>query len=129
MQFRDRSLRTRGVVAALVVAVGLQLTPLAAHASEATNVGLGAASALSNVVYGPAKLILATIGTITAGLGYAVTAGDTDVARTIFFSSVKGDYVIVPDHLTGKRPLEFIGRAQPAPADDWGTPPSENAGF
>jgi hypothetical protein len=121
MQLVHRSLRMRGVMAALVVAIGIQLTPATGHAADAKHAGIGAAAALSNLVYAPAKLLLALVGTFTAGLGYAVTAGDTDVARTIFDSSVMGDYVVVPEHLLGKRSLEFVGRTQPEPADDWGT--------
>jgi hypothetical protein len=68
------------------------------------------------------------VGSVTAGFGYAVTAGDIDVTRRILDSSVMGDYVIVPEHFTGKKPLDFIGRTTPPPADDWGTAP-ENSGF
>lgn len=129
MQAIHRSLRTRGVVTAFVVAGLIQFAPVAARAADAKHVGIGAACALSNVVYGPAKLLLMMVGSLTAGLGYAVTAGDIDVARTIFDSSVMGDYVVEPGHLTGQKSLEFIGNAQPAPADDWAAPPADNTGF
>jgi hypothetical protein len=123
-----RSLRLRGAACALAVAGALSLQPAAAFAVDGKHVGLGAASAFSNVFYGPAKLVLAMFGSITAGFGYAVTAGDIDVARTILDSSVMGDYVVLPEHFTGEKRLEFIGNPTPAPADDWGTP-AENAGF
>jgi hypothetical protein len=128
MQLVHRSLRARGVVAALVVAGLVSIQPAAARAADGKHVGLGAASAFTNVFYGPAKLFLMCIGTVTAGFGYAVTAGDIDVARKILDSSVMGDYVVVPEHFTGQKPLEFIGQTTPPPADDWGTPP-ESSGF
>ena len=128
MQLVHRSLRVRGVAAALVVAGMVQVLPVAALAADGKHVGLGAASAFSNLFYAPAKLLLAMVGTVTAGFGYAVTAGDIDVTRKILDSSVMGDYVVVPEHFTGQKSLEFIGQTNPPPADDWGTA-AENSGF
>ena len=128
MQRVFRSLRLRGTVSALVIAGLISISPAAARAVDAKQVGVGAACALSNLLYGPGKLMLALLGTLTAGLGYAVTAGDVDVARKILDSSVKGDYVIEPAHLLGDKKLEFIGNTTPEPADDWSSPP-QNSGF
>jgi hypothetical protein len=128
MQLLHRSLRLRGAACALAVAGALSLQPAAAFAADGKHVGLGAASAFTNLFYGPAKLFVAMVGSVTAGFGYAVTAGDIDVARRILDSSVMGDYVVVPEHFTGEKRLEFIGDTTPAPADDWGTPP-EDSGF
>jgi hypothetical protein len=127
MHETKRALRAR-IAAALVAASLIQILPAAASAADGKHVGLGAASAFCNVFYGPAKLLLMMIGSVTAGFGYAVTAGDLDVTRKILDSSVMGDYVVMPDHLTGDKPLEFIGQTTPPPADDWGTAP-ENSGF
>ena len=128
MQLELRSLRARGVVSATVIAAVLSLAPVTAQAADAKHFGVGSACALSNVLYGPAKLIVAIIGSVTSGFAYAVTAGDVDVARKILDSSVMGDYVIEPGHILGQKPLEFIGNTTPAPADDWSAPP-ENSGF
>ncbi len=128
MQFELRSLRTRGVVSAVVLAGVLTVAPATAQAADAEHIGVGAACALSNVFYGPAKLIVAVVGSITSGFAYAVTAGDIDVARTILDSSVMGDYLVEPAHIRGEKPLEFIGNATPPPADDWSAPPA-NSGF
>jgi type IV secretory pathway VirB2 component (pilin) len=125
-----RSLRLRGVVSAFVIAGLLSISPAAARAADAKAIGLGAACALTNVLYGPAKLMLALLGTLTAGLGYAVTAGDVDVARKILDSSVMGDYVIEPSHLTGEKKLAFIGDTTPQATDDWSSPPqTQTSGF
>ncbi len=128
MQLELRSLRARGVVSATVIAAVLSLAPVTAQAADAKHFGVGSACALSNVLYGPAKLFVAIIGSVTSGFAYAVTAGDVDVARKILDSSVMGDYVIEPGHILGQKPLEFIGNTTPAPADDWSAPP-ENSGF
>ena len=129
MQSVQRSLRVRGALPALVIAGLISIQPAMARAADAKHVGVGSVCALGNVLYGPAKLVLALLGSITAGLGYAVTAGDVDVARKILDSSVMGDYVIEPAHITGQKPLEFIGNPNPAPADDWGNAPAANSGF
>jgi hypothetical protein len=124
-----RALRVRGVVSALVIAGLVSISPAPARAGDAKEVGVGAACALGNLVYGPAKIVFALLGSVTAGLGYAVTAGDVDVARTILHSSVMGNYVIEPGHLTGEKRLAFIGDTTPRAADDWSSASSQNSGF
>lgn len=119
----------RSALSALGLAGLLALAPASAGAADAKNFGVGAACALSNVVYGPVKLIYALLGGVTAGLGYALTAGDLDVTRTILDTSVNGDYVIEPAHLRGEKSLQFIGSSVAAapPQDDWGG--AQSSGF
>lgn len=74
-----------------------------------THVGLGVASVLSTIVYGPVKSTLALLGTLASGVGYAVTLGNADTARKVAGPALDGDYVIVCDHLTGDRRIEFFG--------------------
>ena len=76
--------------------------------------GMGAAAGLTSVVYAPLKVAYAAGGSVVAGLAYVLSGGDKDVAKPIFDASVRGDYALVPEHLTGERELEFIGR----PRDD-----------
>jgi hypothetical protein len=116
------------MVSALVIAGLVSISPAAARAADAKDVGVGMACALGNLLYGPAKILVAGLGTVTAGLGYAVTGGDTDVASKIFDSSVMGNYVIEPDHILGEKTLAFIGDTTPQPADDWSSPP-QASGF
>jgi hypothetical protein len=72
--------------------------------------GLGAAAAISSLVYGPVKLLYATGGLVVGAFAWAFTAGDTQVAEKVFTRSLRGTYVITPDILTGERELVFIGR-------------------
>lgn len=72
--------------------------------------GLGAAAALSTLIYGPVKLVYATGGLIIGSFAWAFTAGDSEVASQVFTRSLRGTYVITPDHLTGEQELIFIGR-------------------
>lgn len=72
--------------------------------------GLGAAAAISSLVYGPVKLVYAIGGLVVGGCAWAFTAGDTEVATTVFTRSLRGTYVITPEILLGEERLEFIGR-------------------
>jgi hypothetical protein len=86
-----------------------QITQPAQGGVNWQGVGVGAGTLASNVVYIPAKLVYGILGGIAGGAGYAVTGGNTQVANTIWRSSLGGDYVVTPDMLTGKQPLHFSG--------------------
>lgn len=104
-----RSRRT----AALALAAALLAAPGAARAGDAEQskgAGLGIGAMACTLVYGPAKLVYATLGSITSGLAWAFTGGDWEVGHPIFASAFYGDYIVTPEHLTGERSLEFVGR-------------------
>ncbi len=71
--------------------------------------GLGVASALLTLPYGPAKIIYAALGGIVGGATWLLTGGNLEAAESVWEPSFYGDYVITPDHLTGKKPLRFFG--------------------
>ena len=90
---------------------GILVAPVGARAeSAAREFGVGTALVLGNLLYGPAKLVYATGGSLIAGMAYAVSGGDGEVAMPILNAAVRGDYLIQPDHLRGQRGLEFVGR-------------------
>lgn len=104
----------RSLLVALLV-VGLVGAPSASLAGENAKEtgregGLGAAAALSSLIYGPIKLVYATGGLVVGAFAWAFTAGDTEVATKVFTRSLRGNYVITPDILTGEQKLVFIGR-------------------
>src|SRR5690606_31991090 len=100
---------------ALGLALGLAAGPAAAGSADtketATDGAVGAAAGLSTVLYGPAKVAYAAGGSIVAGLAYVLSGGDADVAKPILDASVRGDYVVTPEHVRGERSLEFVGRS------------------
>jgi hypothetical protein len=115
-----RSLAALALIAALLVSTSVR----AAEKKErniAAHYGLGVGAAICSLVYGPVKIVYATLGTITSGLAWVLTGGRSDVAREILAASVRGDYVVVPENLTFNEPLVFTGRAgaidEPAAAD------------
>ncbi len=112
--------RTRAL--AVVLAAGLLAVATPAQADTTrSEAGIGAASALCSLIYGPAKIGFAALGTVVSGLAWAMTGFDGEVARPIFYSAVRGDYVVTPAHLEGRRQLEFIGRdpRDEPPDEDW----------
>jgi len=121
--------RGRGLLA-MLLAVWMMSAPLAAHAeSPAKELGMGTATVLSNLVYGPVKLLYALGGGLVASVAWVFSGGDIAVARPIVDASLRGDYFVSTSHLRGERDLEFVGRrpdlerldAQDvaAPANDW----------
>lgn len=88
-------------------------TPSSAQAQErwaVTEFALGTTCAVLNLVYGPVKVVYALLGGTTGVAAWALTGGDREIGRTLIQPALRGDYVIVPDHLTLDEPLEFFGR-------------------
>jgi hypothetical protein len=85
-------------------------TARASERSAPMHFVLGAGSVIGTFVYGTVKTVYAVLGTVTGGLGFALTGGRRDVARAIMQPAIRGDYVITPEHLTMERPLIFAGR-------------------
>ena len=118
---RKNNRKSRGVLCGLLVGV-LAVTLLAAPsvgfangkaAETSREGGLGAAAAISSLVYGPVKLLYAVGGLVVGGFAWVFTAGDSEVAGIVFTRSLRGDYVITPGILVGDDSLEFIGRDVP----------------
>jgi hypothetical protein len=91
-----------------VLALALIALPSAGEVGRES--GLGAAAAISSLVYGPLKLVYATGGLVVGAFAWIFTAGDTQVAEKVFTRSLRGTYVITPEILLGEERLEFIGR-------------------
>ncbi len=105
----------RALVAGLALSMLLSGTARA-EVSDSEGVGYGVGAALCSVVYGPAKIVYALLGSIVGAGAWAVTGGDAEIATPIFESALYGDYVVTPDVLRGERPLEFVGRPSEAAA-------------
>ena len=71
--------------------------------------GLQAASWLVTVPYGAVKVGFALLGGIVGGLTYALSGGDTEAATSVWTTTMYGTYVITPEHLTGGKPIRFLG--------------------
>ena len=106
-----RTTRTAGVLLACILLIGLHPGPARAQEeSTGAAAGWGALSALTSLVYSPVKVVYAVGGLVVGGFAWLFSAGDNDVVKTVTTPAVRGDYVVIPGHLTGERKLEFIGR-------------------
>ena len=75
-----------------------------------------AAAAVSTILYFPFKAAFAIGGGIVGGLAYAFSGGNEQAAKSIWDTSLRGTYIITPDHLQGNRPIRFLGVADSADA-------------
>lgn len=105
---------------ALCLATGLGAPSRAgAERWALTEFALGTSAAVCNLVYGPVKVAFALMGTVTGSLAWVLSGGDNDVARKIFQPSLRGDYMIRTENLTGDEPLHFYGRDPREQGDYW----------
>ena len=114
-------------IAAAALAAGLLAAP-PAHAGALEDAGWGTLTMLTNVVYMPAKLVYATLGGITGGFAYALTAGDMQTAETVWVTSMGGTYVITPRMLQGEDAIAFSGTPGTA-TDDTGMNAANDGGI
>ncbi|HUJ80018.1 MAG TPA: hypothetical protein VLY45_06870 [Nitrospiria bacterium] len=98
-----RLLLSAGLGAWLVIA------PTAAWAGYLSEAGLGTASLLSSIIYGPIKLTYAILGGTIGGLSYLLSVGNLDVANKVWVPSLGGNYVITPEMLKGEQAIHFFG--------------------
>jgi len=83
----------------------------AKESSYWSDAGYGSLAVLTNVLYMPTKVVYATLGTITGGLAYLLTVGDTETAERIWSPSLGGSYVVTPAMLRGDEPILFNGES------------------
>ena len=77
--------------------------------STSNQLGLGLGSFIGTLLYAPVKIGYAALGGVTGGMGWVLTGGDTEVATRVFRPSMRGTYVLTPDHITGAEPIHFVG--------------------
>ena len=96
-----------------LIVLALVSAPSAARATEQkamSEAGFGATAAVASTVYGSIKIVYALGGTLVGSLGWLLSGGRTDVARAVMQPALRGDYVITPEHLKGRRAVRFVGR-------------------
>jgi hypothetical protein len=107
-----RSKRNLVIGAALGLLIALTGNPaIAAETSETSPEGaaLQAASWVATIPYGAVKVAYALGGGIVGGLAWMVTGGNTAVAKAVWIPSMTGDYIVLPQNLTGEKSLLFMG--------------------
>jgi hypothetical protein len=77
--------------------------------TQGGEVGRAFAAGGINLIYVPAKLFLAVSGLAVGSVLAVLTAGDTRTAYAIWVPAATGTYVVTPENLDGREPLEFFG--------------------
>ena len=100
-------------VSVIIIALLTSMTQVQAAGEEqstgTSDLVTGAACFIITPVYGAFKLAFAGLGAIVGGATWMFTGGDEKAAQKVWDSSLKGTYIITPDHLAGKKPVEFVG--------------------
>lgn len=96
----------------LILALAAAPTAAWSEGDEAlgNEAGIGALSALGTLIYGPTKLLYATLGLVFGGVSWGLSGGDAEVLDSVITAAVRGDYVVTPEHVRMERPLEFYGQ-------------------
>jgi hypothetical protein len=77
-------------------------------------VAFGTALVGTNLLYVPAKLTYAAVGTVIGGV-VLVLAHDREVAAEVWWPSLGGDYFITAEQLRGEEPIHFMGSSSETP--------------
>ncbi|MDH5667597.1 MAG: hypothetical protein OEY86_06280 [Nitrospira sp.] len=74
-------------------------------------IGMQIAAVSATVPYFVGKGAFAIGGGIIGGLAYVFSGLNLETAKSIWIPSMYGTYLITPEHLTGDRPVRFLGVA------------------
>lgn len=99
----------RWIACALVVTIVVSARPAMAEEGFFTKAGIGLGTALVNVLYIPAKFTYATVGGLIGGFAWLLSLGDTETAMGVWQPTMGGSYIVTPNMLRGREPLEFTG--------------------
>ena len=114
---------TRRLVIALTVAALLLGRPTQGRAAtQIDEVGWSLGAAAFNIVYIPAKLVVAGCGLVAGAAAGVLTLGNQRAAYAFWVPAAGGTYVLRPEHLADEEPVEFFG-------SDYADTPSTFAGF
>jgi len=100
----------RKTIASFVLAASLAALPSLARATEpGEEVGFSAAAAVCNLIYTPAKVVVAATGLTVGALAGFFTGGDTRSAYAFWVPTAGGSFFLTADQLDGREPVEFFG--------------------
>ena len=80
--------------------------------AQKDDLGIQVASGSLSLLYCPAKLLYAGVGSVIGGFAYVLSGGNDQVADNIWVASLQGTYIIRPSHLRGDEPVNFMGTSQ-----------------
>ncbi len=131
---RIRSKRLRVTLVTCLLAITLQPNEVRAEGDGASAAAVaGPVAGLCTLIYSPLKMTYAALGLVIGGIAWGLSAGDASVLHALVTPSIRGDYVVTPDHIRRRRKLEFFGRepayrrAEDVPTES-GNRPMEDSG-
>jgi hypothetical protein len=77
-------------------------------------IAFGAALVGTNLLYVPAKLGYAAVGTVIGGLTLVLTQ-NREVAAEVWWPALGGDFFVTAAHLRGEEPIHFMGSSSETP--------------
>jgi len=83
-----------------------------ASASEGGNpssAGTQVAAGLVTIPYLACKGAFAIVGGVVGGLTYVFAGFNENAAKSVWTTSMYGTYIITPEHLSGDKPIRFLG--------------------
>lgn len=101
---------------AFAVFAALALTAADAHAfdrAQAADAGIVGGAVLGSLLYTPAKIAYAGVGSLVGGAAWVFSGGDGAASKPIFDRAWGGDYFLTPTHLRDPGSIGFIGSAEP----------------
>ena len=119
MQHRGFSHRFSVIAIAVVLAFSaVMVTPAWSQSADTdtrqgtpAGIGMQLAAFSATIPYFVGKGAFAVGGGIIGGLAYVFSGLNLETAKSIWVPSMYGTYVITPEHLTGDRPVRFLGVA------------------
>ncbi|HJQ84231.1 MAG TPA: hypothetical protein VKA21_09160 [Candidatus Binatia bacterium] len=80
-----------------------------AHYTPASEFGLAVGAAAANLLYTPAKTVLAVGGLAVGAFTGLLTGGDVRAAYAIWVPAASGTFFLRPANLDGSEPIDFLG--------------------
>jgi hypothetical protein len=103
-------MRTNWIRAMLVAAVlGLASATSVLALTQAEEAGYAVLATAGNVLYMPAKFLVAIAAIPVGGLAGALSGGDARTAYAIWVPAMGGTYFLTTAHMDGSKPVEFFG--------------------
>jgi hypothetical protein len=110
----------RKTIVSMVLVAGLAAAPSVARATDpGQEIAFSTLAALSNILYTPAKVVVAAGGLTVGALAGFFTGGDTRSAYAFWVPSAGGDFFLTSAMMDGRQPVQFFG-------DDYADRPSSN---
>ena len=99
----------RKTIVSFMLAASLAAPSVVRADSQGNEVAFALTSALCNIFYTPAKVVVAAVGLPVGALTAFATGGDTRSAYAVWVPTAGGTYFLTPSMMTGREPIEFFG--------------------